>query len=726
MLRQSRFLLGVVSLVLVLFQGGASATPLKRNEVPAPLQAWTDWALAGHTKQLCPFLDGAAENFRCAWPGRLELQLGETQGQFSQQWLVHDPGWVYLPGNIKLWPQDVRVDGTASATLARAGTPTVWLEKGTHRVSGEFLWDAPPELLKIPNETGIIQLTLRGEKVDFPRRNEKGELWLQQRNLDDSGEKSRLEVVVHRLLTDAIPVQLTTRIELRVSGKSREVLLGRVLPEGWTPLSFRTPVPARLEPDGHLRVQVRPGTWVLHLESHYDAPLAEVKRPQPDGLWDKHEVWTFAARPALRVVEVSGAARVDPQQTLLPEEWRSYPAFLMESDSRLILEEKRRGDADPVADRLSLTRQWWLDFDGEGYTVHDEMSGVINRSNRIEMQPETTLGRLALNGKDQFITNLNAETNQVGVEVPLGRIQLEADSRIEAVSNSTISAVSWDQDFHQVSGLLHLPPGWDVLHIGGVDEASETWVKNWDLLNLFMVLVLSMAFFRLWGPAWGVAALLTLVLTYTEYGAPNWAWVHLLIAEALFRAVPEGKFDRWVKGYRFAAIAGLVLISLSFMVTELRTASFPALEYPWTTVQRFEAMEVQQEMPSEEGRVRLQSATMDSIPSKKKISSAYRDDVFDSFSKSSDFAPDKNARITTGPGLPTWTWNSVNLIWHGPVARDQALHLYLLSPACNLFFPPGQRSAVCSHFFSGRRHRIRLVMKTLLWRNWQISPVNHC
>ena len=41
---------------------------------------------------------------------------------------------------------------------------------------------------------------------------------------------------------------------------------------------------------------------------------------------------------------------------------------------------------------------------------------------------------------------------------------------------------------------------------------------------------------------------------------------------------------------------------------------------------------------------------------------------------------DPNARITTGPGVPTWSWRHVELEWSGPVARGETLRLWLIPP----------------------------------------------
>jgi hypothetical protein len=47
------------------------------------------------------------------------------------------------------------------------------------------------------------------------------------------------------------------------------------------------------------------------------------------------------------------------------------------------------------------------------------------------------------------------------------------------------------------------------------------------------------------------------------------------------------------------------------------------------------------------------------------------------------YAPDPNAKITTGPGLPAWIWKQVDLEWSGPVDRSQGVGFVLISPGVN-------------------------------------------
>ena len=103
--------------------------------------------------------------------------------------------------------------------------------------------------------------------------------------------------------------------------------------------------------------------------------------------------------------------------------------------------------------------------------------------------------------------------------------------------------------FQSVSGVLNLPPGWRLLSAGGVDVIPGTWFERWTLLDLFVVLIIALAVFKLWNWRWGLLALLTLGLTYHEPGAPRLVWLCLLAAVALLRFLPEGWARRWVRRF---------------------------------------------------------------------------------------------------------------------------------------------------------------------------------
>src|SRR5262249_60188822 len=92
---------------------------------------------------------------------------------------------------------------------------------------------------------------------------------------------------------------------------------GRAVPEGCAPTRLAGPLPARLEADGRLRVQVRPGRFELRVDARHEGPVAELAPPaQPEGAaWDASEVWAVEPRPALRLVEIEGPPGAGPSQT---------------------------------------------------------------------------------------------------------------------------------------------------------------------------------------------------------------------------------------------------------------------------------------------------------------------------------------------------------------------------------------------------------------------------
>ena len=679
-------------LFVVLFASmrAVAAEPAASARVPEPLRAWVPWVLYGKEDALCPVVSGGATT--CAWPTRVELDLGDKGGTFTQSWRVDARRIVPLPGDARRWPEDVKVDGKAAVVLARDGRPGVELAPGIHELKGRFLWDSMPESLQVPPESGLVALTVRGKRVELPQRDAAGMVWLQK--AAEAQEGDAIEIVVHRRVEDDVPLQLVTRIQLAISGKSREIVLGRALPPELTIISIDAQLPARVEPDSRLRVQARPGTYVIELTARSEGRLTKLARPTPGGPWrDGEEVWVFAAHPDLRVVDVEGVSAIDPQQTSLPDAWRKLPAYPMKLGDEMRFLERRRGDADPPPDRLTLDRELWLDFDGGGMTLRDRVAGTMSKSTRLEMLAPIALGRVAIRDKDQLITRLRDGAG-TGVEIRVAELSVVADARY-AGDPSDVPAIGWNHDFARVAAKLHVPPGFRLVHATGVDEVPGTWLRHWTLMEIFLVIVFSAAVARLYGLRWGALALATMVLALPEGGAPRWVWAFVLAAEAIVRLLPEGTARRIAGCVRLAAVIALAIIAIPFVVTTVREGLHPALE------RRGSDRGAQSESGSPPSSVGVGAAAADK-------SNDEIDGDADSSNMRKGKAPpakapalassaynrapaqlnvevyDPNAMVQTGPGLPSWTWTEHSLRWSGPVDRGQRLHLFLLRPAANL------------------------------------------
>ena len=670
----------IVRLILPLFLLGSGllAPPGRAAELPASvlaavppaLQPWVDWVLRDRPERRCPVNYEAVDRRQCVWLSALTLDLDARGGEFGQQVRSDSESWLTLPGDRRHWPQDVRLDEQPIPVLERNGRPALKAFPGEHRISGRFVWRALPDSIRVPPANALLELRIDGRPVTVSRLEDDGVLWLRQRPTEPA-QQDDLDLQVFRLLTDGIPFAVVTRLDLRVSGQAREEVLGPVLLPDFLPLALDSPLPARLEPDGRLRVQLRPGSWTISLTARHRGPVDALAWPAVAPPWPQQEIWSFQAQNLLRVVQVGGAPALDPAQTNLPAEWRQWPAYLAQPGDTLRFVTRTRGDTETAPERLTLERTLWLDFAGGGYTAQDRLSGSLNRT-RLEAAPALRLGRVEINGEDQFITQL-PEAGTAGVEVrQLNDLRLVADSRLEPAAIDDLPAVGWRIAPQSIGTTLNLPPGWRLLAASGPDSAGNAWLYSWNLLDLFVVLVITFGFAKLWDWRWGIVALFGMALSYHEANAPLYVWLNVLAAVALLRVLPPGRFRAVVNLYRRLALLALLVIGALFAVQQVRSALYPQLEpfaFGALLAESDRVMRANAPIPQALDEIQTYNRAPASVaPGKgdrlKKLQQQYTPDI----------------KVQTGPGLPVWNWQRATLRWNGPVATDERLRLWLLPP----------------------------------------------
>jgi len=672
-----------------------SAKTLNKSDVPSPLKPWVDWVLFDEKQRDCPFIYNNHKNKKCAWPTQLELNISDNKAKFSQTWHVFEKTWIVLPGDKKHWPQNININNKSVLVTERNKLPAIQLRKGKHTIKGYFFWESIPENLKVPTDTALITLYVKGIKVSNPEINKNGQIWLADNTKTEAElESDKLTLNVYRLLDDKIPMRIVTHLDLQVSGSSREINLGKVLLKQQIPLSLTSNLPSILDSNGELRIQVKPGRWSVDITSRAEKNIVRLNMNTFNKqLWPKTEVWAFQSQNHLRVVKLEGAVRVDPRQTKIPEQWKKFPTFRIQSKSSLVLNETRRGDQFPQADKLNLNRQMWLDFDGGGYTIKDDITGTITKSWRLEVTSELKLGRVAINGTPQFITQLSKDDGKKGLEIRRGKLNLSADSRYDG-NVRKLSATGWNHEFKKVKTTVHLPPGWRIFSASGVDNVPQTWLQKWTLLDLFIVLIIAISISRLWSWQWGVFGLVTMSLIWHETGfVPQFIWLNLLAVIAILKVTPEkikpeNKFGKALTWYRNGSIIILILITIPFMVSQVRTGIYPQLEKSWypeignqslakspLAKPRKKLGRMQQESDEIHEESSLFSSGIAKYPSSK--ISSYKDKTERRVDMQSF---DPKANVQTGPGLPNWTWNKVYLSWNGPVQQGQQISLILISP----------------------------------------------
>ena len=655
--RTTRIYTLVLSLVLAppaLGQPGADIY------VPDDLRDWREWVLHDHPEAACPLNATDGERTPCAWIRELALDVGERGATFRLVAQLFAESDVPLPTTAQRRPEEVRVDGRR-ATVLGGSLPRLRLPAGRHEVTGALSWSEEPEFITVPAGIGLINPSRNGRPVQANIHGDR--LWLGER-ADVQDSRETLEVRVYRRLVDDVPQTLSTVVSLSVGGEGRIVDLGVALPPDFVVTALDPELPARIEEDGSLRVQVQRGEWDIGIDARAVRHLDAFSMPQPSGYWPTTEIWGFEARRSLRIVRVEGVASVDLVQVEAP--WSDVPGYTLGAGETLRLVEQQRGDVNPSPGGFDISRQLWLDFDGSGFVVEDNIAARLDRDTRIVA--DYVPGRIDVDGQPRLVTRLG--DGEPGVELTAGR----ADVKAVSAAGDHLSASGWSVDAASLDALLHLPPGWRLLWTSGPDSAPDAWLDRWRLWDTFLVVLLLILVWRVANPAWAAVVAVAVLLSYQDHAAPMYGWLLLAGVAALLRAVRHETTLKVFRATYWVAFVPVAVICIYFAVGQARQAVYPQLELDAVEVQRSLAWarHVHGAAESQEPVAVDRLAPAEPAP-------PMVEEIVVTASGPDRGEPD-DIRIQTGPGSPRWSWNTARLRWAGPVDAGEPLELTLLPP----------------------------------------------
>ncbi|HEY7885756.1 MAG TPA: hypothetical protein VIC08_12505, partial [Cellvibrionaceae bacterium] len=283
----------------------------------------------------------------------------------------------------------------------------------------------------------------------------------------------------------------------------------------------------------------------------------------------------------------------------------------------------------------------------------------------------------------------------------------------------TLPVSGWQTDFSSVSTTLHLPPGWSLLTASGADRVSGAWLDNWNLWNIFLLLIISVAIARAGSWPLGLLALVTLVLIYQREGSPLFLWLNLAACMALAGVLTE-RWRQHLKIYTLASFAVLAVIFLPFAAEQARLGIYPQLEHPSIQVgeakrARAESAEPQRVMdiqkPPHTSDMMVEEVIMSAPRSALgRLAPIASDDGYAGVTSKlgnlkQTYAP--NQQIQAGPAEQNWQWNRAYLSWSGPVKPRQHTRLLLVPPLLDRL---GHALAVL----------LPLLLAALLWRHLRL------
>lgn len=689
---------------LILWCGCASGAAAQA--VPSALQDWQAWVLHGHERHACPLLAspaGGGDDRQCTWPGSLTLDAGDAGAHFRLAMHLDAESWVDLPGSREVWPQNVRVGNAPAVVLSRDGAPALRLAAGDYVVQGEFKWNERPARLRVPPTIALVDLRVDGAAIAQPERDD-GWLTLGQATKHQR-QSDALGLRVFRRLADGAPPTLTTLVRLQVAGSAREQLLGPILPQGFVATALDGDLPARLDPDGRLRVQLRPGSWTLTLAARGTAPLAKLAFKAPPPPWPKQEIWSYADAPELRTTRVGGPSAIDPVQADVPSEWRDLPAFVMTDGAQLDVQQRARGLGANAGDQLHLARQLWLDFDGRGLTANDHLTGTLRGGDRLDVAAPWQLENASLADDTPLLVTHGDKPGTHGVEVRTHAIDLRAGVRRDGYAGAQSATGGWLQSLDGVSAVLHLPYGYRLLGAPGADRSPDSWVARWNLLDLFVAMLIALLTWRLLGWRWALVALGFVVLAHGEPGAPRWTPAIAVALALVARVLPIGRLRGVARAVGIVVLALAVIATLPFAAVQLRDALHPQLEnsgLAWIAPEQGAALPVQTEFippppmaatkravqaPQElQEQSLMSSPTAPPAPPPPAVSTQALQTIvvtgshIDATQAVTATTYPPNTIVQTGRGDPDWSdyGNSSRLGWTGPVTAQQIWRMVIL------------------------------------------------
>jgi len=645
--------------VCFIFAPSASAA---EPYVPEALEPWVEWVLHAHPDHDCPrrYSDGAIGG--CIWTRALSVEVVADRLTFALATTLYADANVPLPGDDRHWPQTVRANGREVVVTRRGRLPMVRLSKGTYEITGSVAWQQRPDSVALPRQFGLLALKVDGRDVARPTVNNR-RLWFGERQVSDAVRDSdSIEIDVYRLLIDENPMVMRTYLELTVGGRPRLETLGRLLLPGFVVMGLESELPARLVEDGNLKVQVEAGEFVVELYARATGRPTELTMSASTDNWPAQEIWAFDPRRHLRLVNLSGASGVDLNQVGAPFEG-NLRGFLMSSDSTFVIQTEQRGDPNPVPNEFSLRRDLWLNFDGSGLIVRDELDATITRATRLSAG--YPLGRIAVDGDNQLVTSIGS--GEPGIELQNGRYRIESVSALP--SRHGLKAVGWNVDATSLEAILHLPPGWRLLWTNGVDLAPGSWLARWTLWDVFLITLALVLIWRFFSHGFAALVGITLIIAYQEAPAIGVAWLIVVGLIAAQRAVNHARLQRLLRVTMLIALVSTALLAVNFAIDHARQSLHPQLEAVGYQPVPYSVRPSRLDKPSAVAAFGLPQHEADLeemvvTASKRERRAQYPEGM----------------RVQTGPGLPAWQWKAETLHWFGPVSGAQSMSLTLLPP----------------------------------------------
>lgn len=709
--------LQVIGLFFILYSNLGQAKD--EHFVPPQLETWHQWVNHDLDHLECAQREGSHQ---CVWPSKLELTLGDRSAVFKYRISMGQEGLAPILDDERLSIQELSLVGEGDKkepqiVVWRSRRAWVHLPKGEHLLLMTVRWNDELDTIKIPKNLALVNLRDQSGKRTWIERDQEGAVWIKARkqvsgltsHADLSGDQNS-STHIFRVWRDEIPLKLETHIQLNISGKPRELTLGSLLPAGALITHLDSPFEADWVQEG-LRVYVKPGKSTIKLNAVFPESPTEIKVPQVQGAQvAANEVWVWHRQELLRSARLSGLNEVDPDFTALPKELKGGAyTWLATPGDTLTIEELKRGVHRRPSNSLSLDRTLWLDLDGRGFTARDELNGQLKASSRLNVKTRGALGRATLKSQGQSLPLLitkdvhhdkSVEAGEEGVEIRVEELNLKADFRYPDAQERII-ALDWSEPMNKLTVKINLPPGWGLFSVqGGVSDSD--WLTSWAMVDIFLLALVAIGVFKLFGLAWSILALVCLIL-YHKDASLYLEWLSVLVTYFLLSMALKHRLFIKITGMAFFVMClYFSVFVLTLCKTDIRRAIHPQIPSEALFSHRTSSMDlsISEEEESDYSYIQRKSTPMYRQSKKGGYSKQKEQSNYGEVDLSRQLQLlDQNAVVQTGSGIPSWQWESHYVNFEAPIEPGRELKLGLMSPMWSRSFLALRAIALLTYLF---------------------------
>lgn len=576
-MKNQKILITALSVIALSYIPSTQAAP----SIPEPLKPWVEWVSHVNPGESCASVGGQVQ---CLWPASLSLDVNAKGGSFSLVVTTQERGPVTLAGGQEAWPLNVRVNsgrGESAVPVASADSgPQVFLEPGSHTISGEFSWDQPPEELMIPTDVGLLHLKENGIQKTGASRLKDGRLSLREIIGGQAESKNdSLALTVFRKISDGIPFTVRTRVLISASQERAQLTLSDPSPEGTRLADVQSKLPFYAS-GKDFTFGISRGSHFIEFLSVGSTPLSEIKIATHSAPWPLDETWLWEENREIRSALLSGGVAIDPSIEGVPDDWQGMPTFRVFQGALVSIQQQTAASAKQPESAITLQRALVKDVEGAGFTISDEIVGTLGGSGRLDLRAPAQLGYVAFDDVPQLVT-LAPQTNDRGVEIRSETFNVQATSRL-TWNGSTIPAVGWNRDVDWLKVSILSPPGQELLWAKGADNSEGTRFATWTLLTVFITLLISIVTGAVIGIGPGIAAGVCFALIHGDNTSLMEVFFLAVLAVPILR---RESTDKRIPIAYCCLLLFLIFQGYQYTVTDVFARVFPDVTAPSYTVQ---------------------------------------------------------------------------------------------------------------------------------------------